>query len=187
MKVGYVRVSTQEQNTIRQEVLMQQLGIEKLFMDKASGKDMDRIQLKCMLSFVRSGDCIVVESISRFARNTKDFLHLLDLLSEKDVSFVSIKENIDTNTPTGKFMITVFAALYELERENTLDRQKEGIAQAKLQGKYKGRKTIPTSPDFERYYQYWKSGKYSAVQVMKWLGLTKSTFYRKVKEYEKRE
>ena len=74
MKIGYIRVSTQEQNTDRQEVLLEQLGVEELYIDKASGKNTDRPQLKKMMEYVRRGDIVIVESISRFARNTRDLL-----------------------------------------------------------------------------------------------------------------
>ena len=140
MKVGYIRISTPEQNTARQEVLMQELGVEKVFLDRMSGKNTDRPQLKQMLSFVRQGDTVIVESISRFARNTRDLLELVEQLAAKGVEFVSRKEQIDTTTPTGKFMLTVFGAVAELEREYILQRQAEGIAIAKANGIYKGRK-----------------------------------------------
>lgn len=140
MKVGYIRVSTEEQNTARQEVLMEQLGVENIYIDKLSGKSKERPQLKEMLGFVRTGDTVIVESISRFARNTRDLLELIDLLTEKGVEFVSRKESIDTTTPAGKFMLMVFAAAAELERGYILGCQREGIAIAKLQGKYIGRK-----------------------------------------------
>ena len=117
MKVGYIRVSTEEQNTIRQEILMQDLGVERVYMDKASGKSRTgRPQLEAMMDFVREGDVVVVESISRFARSTRDLLTLVEQLTDKGVGFVSQKESIDTNTPQGKFMLTVFGAMAELER-----------------------------------------------------------------------
>jgi len=130
LKVGYVRVSTQGQNTARQEVLMQELGAETVFIDRMSGKNTDRPELKKMLGFVRKGDAIVVESISRFARNTRDLLDLVEKLQEKQVEFISKKEAIDTTTPSGKFMLTIFGAVAELEREYILQRQQEGIALA---------------------------------------------------------
>ena len=142
MKIGYIRVSTQEQNTLRQEVMMEQLGVEELYIDKASGKNTDRPELKKMMAYVRRGDTVIVESISRFARNTRDLLNLMEQLSAKGVEFVSKKEAIDTTTPTGKFMLTVFGAVAELEREYILQRQREGIEIAKRQGKYKGRKPL---------------------------------------------
>jgi hypothetical protein len=103
MKVGYIRISTKDQNTARQDVLMEQLGVEKVFTDKLSGKNTDRPELQKMMDFVREGDELVVESFSRFARNTRDLLNLTDRLKEKKVRFVSRKESIDTSTPAGEF------------------------------------------------------------------------------------
>ena len=137
MKIGYVRVSTQEQNTIRQEVMLRELGVDEIFIDKARGKNADRPELKRMMNYVRKSDTVIVESISRFARNTRDLLELVEQLTAKEVEFVSKKEAIDTTTPTGKFMLTVFAAVAELEREYILQRQREGIAIAKQLGKYR--------------------------------------------------
>lgn len=94
MKIGYIRVSTEEQNTVRQEVLMEELGVDEIYINKASGKSSERPQLKKMMQFVRRGDVIIVESISRFARNTKDLLNLIEDLSVKDVTFISKKEAI---------------------------------------------------------------------------------------------
>ncbi len=94
-----------------------------------------------MMQFVRRGDVVIVESISRFARNTKDLLNLIEDLSVKDVTFISKKEAIDTTTPSGKFMLTIFGAVAELERKYILQRQREGIEIAKKQGKYKGRQS----------------------------------------------
>ena len=124
MKIGYVRVSTREQNIARQEVLMQELGVEEIFIDRMSGKNTDRPELKRMMEYVRKGDTVIVESISRFARNTKDLLNLIEQLNQKHVEFISKKETIDTSTPTGKFMLTVFGAVAELEREYILQRQR---------------------------------------------------------------
>lgn len=184
MKVGYIRVSTQEQNTIRQEVLMQELGAEQVFIDRMSGKSMDRPELKRLMTFVRTGDFVIVESISRFARNTKDLLELIEQLQQKEVQFVSKKEAIDTTTPTGKFMLTVFGAVAELEREYILQRQREGIAIAKANGVYKGRKPIQRAA-FETIVTQWQNGEMTAVEAQRRLELTPSTFYRKVRDYKK--
>ena len=138
MKVGYVRVSTTEQNTARQESLMESLGVEKIYIEKISGKSKDRPKLQEMMSFVREGDTLIVESISRFARNTRDLLDLVEQLKKKKVEFVSKKENIDTSTPTGQFMLTVFGAMAQLERDTILERQREGIEEAKKLGKISG-------------------------------------------------
>ena len=180
MKIGYVRVSTEDQNTARQEVLMEELGVDEIYIDRCSGKNTDRPQLKKLLSFVRKGDAVIVESISRFARNTRDLLELVETLSAKEVTFISRKEAIDTQTPTGKFMLTVFGAVAELEREYILQRQKEGIAIAKAEGKYTGRKPI-CHPEFEKVIRQMKRGEITATQAMKRLGMSKSTFYRKLR------
>lgn len=180
MKIGYVRVSTEEQNTARQEVLMQELGVDEVYIDKSSGKNTDRPQLKKMLSYVRKGDTVIVEAISRFARNTKDLLGLVELLSSKEVVFISKKEAIDTTTPTGKFMLTIFGAVAELEREYLLQRQREGIAIAKSNGLYKGRKPIK-HPDFDKVVAKLQKGEITATVAMKQLGMSKSTFYRKLR------
>ena len=180
MRVGYVRVSTVGQNTARQEVLMEELGAERVYIDRMSGKNTSRPALRQMLEFVREGDVVVVESISRFARNTRDLLELVEQLSAKGVEFVSKKEAIDTMTPSGKFMLTIFGAVAELEREYILQRQKEGIAIAKANGTYKGRP--PTAcPDFDRVVTLWQSEEITALEAARRLGISPSTFYRKLK------
>lgn len=181
MKIGYIRISTTDQNTARQEVLMKELGVEQVYIDRLSGKNTDRPELKRMMSFVRQGDTVIVESISRFARNTKDLLELVEQLTVKQVEFVSKKEAIDTSTPTGKFMLTVFGAVAELEREYILQRQREGIAIAKANGIYKGRKPVE-HPQFETVVSMWRQGRITATEAMKRLNMKPSTFYRKVKE-----
>ena len=155
-----------------------------MFIDRMSGKSMDRPELKRLMTFVRTGDFVIVESISRFARNTRDLLELIEQLQQKDVQFVSKKEAIDTTTPTGKFMLTVFGAVAELEREYILQRQREGIAIAKVNGVYKGRKPIQRAA-FETIITQWQNGEMTAVEAQRRLELTPSTFYRKVRDYKK--
>ena len=159
---------------------MRELGVEQVFIDRMSGKNTDRPELKRLMGFVREGDTVIVESISRFARNTRDLLDLTEQLSSKHVEFVSKKEAIDTTTPTGKFMLTVFGAVAELEREYILQRQKEGIAIAKENGVYKGRKPI-VRPEFDAVVHEWRSGSITAVEAMRRLDMKPSTFYRRVK------
>jgi len=185
MKIGYVRVSDRSQNTIRQEVLMESLGVEKVYIDIASGKNTERPELKAMLEFVRENDIVIVESYSRLARSTRDLLTIVDKLNEKGVSFESQKEAINTDTPTGRLCLTIFAGLYEFERECSKERQAEGIREAKKRGVYKGRTRIELDPvKFANVYKEWKAGKITAKTAQKFLGLAPRTFYRRVKEYE---
>lgn len=182
MKVGYVRCSTEEQNEARQVRMMEDHGVEKTYTDKASGKNTDRAALREMMAFVRSGDTVIVESISRIARNTRDLLAIIDELKNKGVDFISLKEQIDTTTPQGRFMLEVFGALAELERENILERQREGIAIAKEQGKYKGRKPLEVDEEqLKAVCARWRSGEITATAAMKELGMKPNTFYRRVK------
>jgi DNA invertase Pin-like site-specific DNA recombinase len=183
VKVGYARVSTQEQNEARQLAAFTEMGIGKVFLDKQSGKNADRPQLKEMLSFIREGDTVVCESISRMARNTKDLLAIVDEITKKKAEFISLKESIDTTTATGKFMLTVFAAMAELERETTHQRQAEGIAIAKAQGKYHGRQPIAVDKkQFAKECKAWREGKQTAAETMRNLKLKPNTFYRRVRD-----
>lgn len=183
MRVGYVRCSTIEQNEARQMKMMEEQHTEKLFIDKASGKNTDRAAFKEMMNFVRAGDMVIVESISRIARNTRDLLSTVSDLTARQVEFVSLKENIDTTTPQGRFMLTVFGALAELERENILERQREGIEIAKSAGKYKGRKPLAVDEArFKAACARWRAGEITATAAMQEVGLKPNTFYRRVKE-----
>lgn len=181
-KIGYVRVSTIEQQTDRQEIALAEVGIEKLFIEKVSGKTTERPQLKKMLEYVREGDVLYIESISRLARSTKDLLALVQTLQEKQVELISLKEHIDTTTPQGRFVLTIFGALSELERENTLQRQREGIEAAHLKGKKFGRPSIETPKDWHKVITLWKQGQITAVEAMKRLKMNRGTFYRRVNE-----
>lgn len=183
MKVGYIRVSTTDQNTERQKVIMEDLGVEKIYEEKLTGKNTDRPKLKLMLDFVRDGDVVIVESYSRLARSTKDLLELVETLRQKNVEFVSQKENINTATPQGRLMFTMFAGLVQFERECILERQREGIEIAKVQGKYKGRPK-KSLDNFKEIYNSVKSHEISLSKGSKLLGVSRSTFYRKIREYE---
>lgn len=185
MKIGYYRCSTDEQNPERQIRLLNDYGCEKIYSDMLSGKDRNRKGLSDLLDFIRQDDVLVVESISRLARSTRDLLNIIDEINLKNASFISIKENIDTNTPQGKFMLTVFGALSDLERTQLLQRQAEGIAIAKEKGLYKGR--IPKQYDkyeFEQLYKQWKKGDITQKYMMKKLNMSRSTLYKLIKRYE---
>jgi DNA invertase Pin-like site-specific DNA recombinase len=186
----YIRVSSKEQNTIRQEVKAKEhnVPIKNVYIEKVSGKNVtDRPVLINMMKALKSGDKLVVDSISRFARNTKDLIELVEQLNSKGVIFVSLKEAIDTTIPTGMFMLTIFGAVAQLERDYIKDRQMEGIAIAKEQGKFKGRKAIEYPKQWEKYYKMMQEGNIKGVDVMKILDLKKTTFYKLVKQYESNE
>ena len=183
--ISYIRVSAADQNPGRQQELLKDKSISKEFSDKQSGKDAVRPGLQAMLEYVREGDTLYIESISRLARNTADFLRIFDQLKAKGVQLISIKEGIDTNTAQGKFMLTVFAAFSELEREYIRERQREGIDLAKKEGRPLGRPRLQRSKTFERNYKKWKTGDITAVQCMRLEGLKRSTFYKMVKDFER--
>ncbi|MBE6890074.1 MAG: recombinase family protein [Ruminococcaceae bacterium] len=184
-RIGYIRVSTQQQETARQEQYMQQMQCDKIFIEKISGKNTKRPELQAMLAYVREGDVLYIESISRLARSIRDLLGLVDMLQLKGVDIISSKENIDTSNPQGRFVLSVFAALAELEREQLLQRQAEGIAAAKAAGRYLGRAKITVDNDkFCEIYNKWQNGEMTARAAMQALDLKPNTFYRRVKEYE---
>ena len=183
--IGYARVSTVDQNEERQIISFDNFNhkISKVYIDKCSGKDRNRPQLRAMLDYVCEGDAVVVSDFSRLAISTRDMLQIVQELTDKGVDLISLKESIDTSTPQGRFMLTVFAALAELERETILQRQREGIALAKEQGKYRGRKPISFNEErFRAECQKWRSGEQTAVETMKRLDMKRNRFYRIVKE-----
>ncbi len=183
MKVGYVRVSTIDQNPARQEALLNEMGVEKIFMDKSSGKDIDRTNFKKMMAYIRDGDELIIESFSRISRDLKDLLRIVEALEKKGVQLISAKESIDTRTPQGKLMLNIFGALSQFERETILERQREGIALAKAAGKYKGRKPIEVGDTFFHITKMWQNGQMSLTEALKTTGLSKTTYFRKCKKY----
>lgn len=182
--VAYVRVSSVAQNEERQIQAMKPYHIEKWFSEKVSAKEMDnRPQLQQMLEWVREGDTVYVLDFSRLARSTKDLLYITDLLTEKKVHLISLKEQLDTSTPTGKLMLTMIAAINEFERQNLLERQAEGIAIAKQKGVYKGRKKIEVN-NFEKYYRLYMKHKMSKSKIARELNISRPTVDRLIVEYE---
>ena len=182
-KAAYVRVSTAEQNEARQREALAVRGIDKWFIEKASGKNTDRPEFQKMLDWVREGDTIYIHDLSRIARSTKDLLDLLDVLREKGVALVSGKESIDTSTATGKLIVTVIGAINEFERANMLERQREGIAIAKREGKYRGRKAVAV-PDIGQHYARYMARQTSKAALARELGISRPTLDRLFSEYE---
>ena len=182
MKVAYIRVSTVEQNEARQMEAMKGFGIDKYFIDKKSGKNADRPQLQAMLNFVREGDTVYIHSLDRLARSTQDLLNIVEQLQAKGVELHSDKDAIDSNTPTGKLMLTMIAAINQFERENLLERQREGIAIAKEQGKYKGRKQVRPDAWEEAYAKYKAREIKSISELAKILNISRPTVYKLIEQ-----
>lgn len=182
MNIAYVRVSTIEQNEARQLEALQKHNIDKWFTEKVSAKDMHRPQLLTMLDYAREGDTIFVHDFSRLARSTKDLLGIVEQLNNKGIRLVSNKESLDSSTSTGKLMLTMIAAINEFERENLLERQLEGIAIAKREGKYKGRKEIHID-NFEEQYKRYLNRELTKTQLAEELKITRPTLDKLIKQH----
>lgn len=178
MNVAYVRVSTAEQNEDRQIAALRGYGIDRWFVEKTSGKDTNRAEFQAMLNFVREGDCVFVEDFSRLTRNLKDLLETIERLDEKGVKFVSVKEQLDTSTNSGKLILQLIGAINEFERRNILERQREGIECAKQRGVYKGRK--PKELDVE-IIDMVRLKKISVAEAGRKCGCSRATIYNHLK------
>lgn len=183
MKVAYVRVSSIEQNEARQVEGLEKYGIEKYYIEKVSGKDTNRPKLQEMLEFVREDDTVYIHEFSRLARSTKDLLEIVEYLNNKGVHLVSNKENLDTSTPTGKLMLTMIGAIAEFERQQILERQREGIAIAKREGKFKGGQVKKIDDDlFNKYYTEYKERKINKKTLAEKLEISRPTLDKLLKD-----
>lgn len=182
MRIAYVRVSTEEQNEVRQREALKQYQIEKWYCEKRSAKDTNRPQLEAMLEFARSGDTVYIHDFSRLARNTQDLLQLVQRMQQKGVQLISCREQIDTATATGKLMLTMIAAINEFERSILLERQREGIAIAKREHRYKGRKRISKSEDFEQLFEKYQKHEISKSEIARQLKVSRPTVDRLILE-----
>ncbi len=185
--IGYVRVSTIEQNEERQLEALKPYFIEKVFLEKTSGKSIDRPRLQELFEFVREGDNIYIESFSRLARDTRDLLNLLEVFSGKGVGVISLKENINTTSASGKLMVTLIGAVVTFERDIMLERQRgEGIALAKAQGKYKGRVPKVLPEDFDRIYKQYMSREITKSKMAELCSVSRPVMDRLLGEYRER-
>lgn len=188
MNYSYERVSTAKQDEKRQEIVLSSIKIDKRFIDKLSGKNVNRPELNKLKLVVKKGDYIYVESISRLGRNVEDLRELCEYFTEKGIVVHFMKEGFNTQGNSYKFMLTVLGAVAEMERELIVDRVKEGIAKAKVYGTKSGKpigrpeRTLPDN--FEKYYKRWKSEEITGVEFSKLLGVSRATLYRYIKEYE---
>lgn len=181
--IAYVRVSSADQNEQRQIEALEKHNIDKWFVEKISGKDTNRPRLQDMLEYIREDDTVYIHDFSRLARSTKDLLEIVELFQKKNVHLVSNKENLDTSTPTGKLMLTMIAAINEFERQNLLERQREGIAIAKKAGKYKGGQVKKIDDKlFNAAYEKYKTRQINKVQFARELQISRPTLDKILKE-----
>ena len=183
MQIGYIRVSTVEQHAERKRVeLLKKVHVEKIFLDKLSGKNTNRPQLNQMMEFAREGDTVYVSEFSRLARSTKDLLDIVQQLKNKGVQVVSLKENFDTSTPAGELAMTMFAAIATFERKIMLQRQKEGVALAKEHGVYKGRQEKQPPKEWPELVQKYQTREIRSIsQLMRLCHCSRPTIYKWLK------
>ncbi|EOP32333.1 recombinase family protein [Bacillus thuringiensis] len=198
-KFGYVRVSTKDQNEERQILNMKKNGIEErdIFIDKKTGSNMDRENYQMLKRYVRTGDTIVFDSLTRLGRDMNDILDEFKYYEEKKINLQFLNEPFINVTYNGdhtndviqraiqKATTTILSAFAEKERNDIKQRQAEGIALAQLQGKHLGRPKAQITDNFIQAYKEWKSGSITATGVMQKYGFKRNTFYKLAKEYEK--
>lgn len=184
MIIGYARVSTLDQNIKAQIAALKAAGAEKVYYEKASGKDKERPELEKLLSEIRAGDTVIINSFSRLARNTKHLLEITEGLESKGAALKSLKESLDTRGAAGKLMLTILGALATFERELMLEKQREGIEYAKKQGKYKGteRRYHLTKKEIEIFDRV-EAGHLTNKEAIKLAGVGYTTYYKLKKEY----
>jgi DNA invertase Pin-like site-specific DNA recombinase len=179
-RIGYVRVSSYDQNPDRQ---LENEKLDRLFIDKASGKDVYRPQLEEMIQFVRDGDTVLVHSMDRLARNLDDLRNLVNQLTERGVKIQFIKEGLTftgKDSPMSKLLLSVMGAFAEFERALIKERQREGIELAKKRGVYKGRKKALSIDDVKRLKQRVTEGE-TKTQLAKEFGVSRETLYKYLK------
>ena len=187
MKIGYARVSTQDQNLDRQLDSLNAAGCERIFNEKMTGTKSDRPELKMMLMTLRAGDTLVVESFSRLSRSTKDLLALVDQLTEMGVHLVSLKENLDTNTATGKMMLTMLSALSQFERDLIAERTVDGLKAARARGRQGGRPRIGTEKEKRQALAMYKSNAMSNRDIAERFGVSTATLSRWIRESKEQD
>jgi DNA invertase Pin-like site-specific DNA recombinase len=176
-RLALVRCSSIEQNEGRQLEALKEYQIYKTFVEKASAKTTDRPMLKQLLDFAREGDTIYIIDFSRISRSVKDLLTLVEELDARDIKLISLKEALDTGTPTGRLMLTMIGAINEFERTNLLERQREGVALCKQRGGYKGRQRVKKPENWNEVYELYKTRHITGVEAMTRLKLKRNVFY----------
>lgn len=179
MIIGYARVSKDDQNLNRQIDQLMAYGVEKIIQEKFTGTRQRRPGITQLLQTIRAHDVVVVESISRLGRNTLDILNLIQLLHQKQIKFISLKEQMDTETPTGRAMLQMMSVIAELERNLLADRVKEGIAASRRRGVTVGRPRI-AQEKLDIAIRMYQSGDYSVKEILATNQISSGTFYREV-------
>ena len=178
---GYARVSTEQQNLDRQLDALQKYGCDMIYNEKMTGTKRDRPEMSKLLDRMTEGDTVVIESLSRLGRSTKDLIELTELFEQKGVHLVSLKESIDTSTSTGKLLFTLMSAIAQFERDVIADRTREGLKSARARGRTGGRPR--TSPDaIRKAIRLYNTKEYSITEIEEMTGVKKSTLYRELKE-----
>jgi DNA invertase Pin-like site-specific DNA recombinase len=185
MNIGYARTSTVDQlaGLEAQLIQLKASGCEKIYYEQISSSAKKRTELKAAIDFVREGDVLVITKIDRLARSVTDLLQIIDVLKTKKVEVWILNLGMDTQTPTGQLMLVVLAGVAQFEREIMLERQREGVAKAKAQGKYKGRK--PISIDKQKEIKALIANGASKVSIAKKLKIGEATVYRILKSSTK--
>lgn len=178
MKIGYARVSTQDQNLDRQLDNLRAAGCERIFNEKMTGTKSDRPELKTMLLTLRSGDILVIDSFSRLSRSTKDLLELVEKLTTMGVHLVSLKENLDTTTATGKLMLTMLSALSQFERDLIAERTVDGLKAARARGRCGGRPRSGTDKDRQQALAMYDANVMSNAEIADHFHISQSTLSR---------
>ena len=174
---GYARVSTEQQNLDRQLDMLNHYGADIIYTEKMSGTRRDRPELNKLLDRMTAGDTVVVESLSRLGRSTKDLIELVDLFEKEKVHLVSLKESIDTSTPAGKLLFTLMSAIAQFERDVIAERTKEGLNAARSRGRNGGRPKI-ASDKLKQAVKLYGTNQYTVVEIEELTGIKKSTLYR---------
>lgn len=174
---GYARVSTEQQNLDRQLDMLTQYGVDYIFNEKMTGTKRDRPELNKLLDRLMAGDTVVVESLSRLGRSTKDLIELVELFEKKQVHLVSLKEQIDTSTPAGKLLFTLMSAIAQFERDVIAERTREGLNAARARGRIGGRPRT-SQQKVRQAVKLYQTGQYSVREIEELTGVKKSTLYR---------
>ena len=184
MKIGYARVSTNDQNLDRQLDTLNGQGCERIYQEKLTGTKVNRPELERMLDSLRDGDTLVVESFSRLSRSTKDLLELVERLNASGINLISIKENLDTTTATGKLMLTMLSALSQFERDIIAERTREGLKAARARGRMGGRKPVGNTESKRKAIALYESNTVSNAEIAKVSGVSIATLSRWIAEYK---